>query len=63
MKHGLIMVLCCLIPVAIIAVLWAAGLSGSYLFFGIMLLCPVLHIAMMYGMKKKPGDKDGFPHH
>jgi hypothetical protein len=57
------MVLCCLIPLAIIAVLWATGFSGSYLTLAVVLLCPILHLVMMFGMKKKPGDKDGLPHH
>ncbi|MFH1646921.1 MAG: DUF2933 domain-containing protein [Chloroflexota bacterium] len=49
-KHSLIMLLCCLVPLAIIAVLWAAGVSGRYLFLGVLLLCPLLHIVMMRGM-------------
>ncbi len=51
-KHALIMVLCCLIPLAILGVLWAIGISGSYLIFGVILLCPLLHILMMRGMHK-----------
>ncbi len=49
-KHTLIMVLCCLIPLVILGVLWAIGVSGSYLLFGVILLCPLLHIFMMRGM-------------
>ena len=51
-KHTLIMVLCCLIPLAILGILWVAGVSGSYLIFGVLLLCPLLHIVMMRGMHK-----------
>ncbi len=51
-KHTLIMILCCLIPLALIAVLWAVGISGSYLILGVLLLCPLLHIVMMRGMRK-----------
>ena len=47
------MVLCCLIPIAALAVLWAVGVSGSYLIFGVLLLCPLLHILMMRGMGKE----------
>ncbi len=54
-KHALIMVLCCLIPLGILAVLWTIGVSGSYLIFGVMLLCPLLHLLMMRGMGKGGG--------
>ncbi len=54
-KHTLIMVLCCLIPLAILGVLWAIGVSGSYLIFGVILLCPLLHLLMMRGMSKGGG--------
>jgi hypothetical protein len=61
-KHALIMVLCCLIPLAILAVLWAIGVSGSYLIFGVILLCPLLHIFMMRGMSKGSGEGGGHAH-
>ena len=51
-KHTLIMVLCCLIPLAILGILWVAGVSGSYLILGVLLLYPILHIVMMRGMHK-----------
>ena len=54
-KHMLIMVLCCLIPLVTLGVLWAIGISGSYLIFGVILLCPLLHIFMMRGMGKGGG--------
>ncbi len=56
-KHSLIMLLCCLVPLVILGVLWAAGVSGNYLIWGVLLLCPLLHIFMMRGMHRK--DKDG----
>ena len=40
-RHLWLMVLCCLIPVA--------ALSAIFL-FGMILLCPLLHILMMMGM-------------
>ncbi len=51
-KHTLIMILCCLILLALIVVLWAVGISGSYLILGVLLLCPLLHIVMMREMHK-----------
>ncbi len=61
-KHGLIMVLCCLVPLVILAVLWAIGVSGSYLILGVILLCPLLHIFMMRGMHKESRDGDSHEH-
>ena len=63
MKHKVIMILCCLIPLAIFAVLWATGFSGNYLILAVVLLCPVLHLLMMFGTKKRSNDNDGFPQH
>ncbi len=61
-KHTLIMVLCCLIPLAILGVLWAIGVSESYLIFGVILLCPLLHIFMMRGTHKEGGEGGGHAH-
>ena len=54
-KHSLIMLLCCLIPLVIIVVLWAVGVSGGYLFLSVLLLCPLLHFVMMRGMNDGSG--------
>ncbi len=61
-KHTLIMVLCCLIPLVILAVLWVIGVSASYLILGVVLLCPLLHLVMMRGMHKGGGDSDSHVH-
>ena len=61
-RHTLIMALCCLIPLAILAVLWAIGVSGSYLIFGVILLCPLLHFVMMGRMHKGSADSGGHVH-
>ena len=55
-KHMLIMVLCCVIPLVTLGVLWAIGVSGSYLIFGVILLCPLLHIFMMRGRHQGNGE-------
>ena len=50
-KHLLIMLLCCLIPVAILLALSFFQVQvTSGIWFGIMLLCPVLHLLMMKSM-------------
>jgi len=61
-KHALIMVLCCLIPLAILAVLLVIGVSGTYLILGLALLCPLLHLVMMWGMRKDSGNSGGHVH-
>ena len=55
-RHTLIMALCCLMPLAILAALWMIGVSGSYLVFGLILLCPLrMHLLMMRGMHEVDG--------
>ncbi len=50
-RHTLMMLLGCLAPLAIIMILWFAGVSQSILTFGIILLCPIMHFVMMKNMK------------
>lgn len=46
-RHTLMMVLCCMIPLVILGILWVAGVSQNILSFGILLLCPIMHLVMM----------------
>ncbi len=48
-NHSLAMILCCAIPFALIVILSITGSLGSWGFYAIILLCPVLHIVMMRG--------------
>lgn len=50
-RHTLMMVLCCLIPIVILGILWVAGVSQNILSFGILLLCPIMHLLMMKNME------------
>lgn len=59
-KHGLMMMLCCLIPILLIAGLPLFGLGGkgegssTWLIF---ILMPLMHVGMMFvGKKRKKGD-------
>ena len=61
-RHALIMLLCCLVPLGILAAVWIAGFKSSYLTYGVLLLCPLMHVAMMLGSRKKDGDTTGHSH-
>ena len=53
-NHWLMMVICCLVPlITLIAVVYIFGLDNKYLFWFILLLCPILHYFMMRNMHKK----------
>ncbi len=49
-KHTLMMMLGCVVPLLLIEILWIAGVSQNTLSFGILLLCPVMHLLMMKNM-------------
>lgn len=63
-RHTLMMVLGCIIPLLLLGILWVAGVSQNILSFGILLLCPVMHLLMMKNMKhgerniENPADKN-----
>lgn len=57
-RHTLMMVLCCLIPLVILGILWVAGVSWNILSFGIILLCPIVHLVMMKNMKHRHDIED-----
>ncbi len=50
-RHTLMMVLGCVIPLVLLGILWVAGVSQNILSFGIILLCPIMHLLMMKNMK------------
>lgn len=50
-KHTLMMMLSCIIPLVLIGILWIAGVSQNILSFGILLMCPIIHLLMMKNMK------------
>lgn len=56
MKHGLLMMLCCILPIALIAALPLLGIKIGALSGLAFLLCPLMHIGMMVFMSKS---KDG----
>lgn len=50
-KHMFLMLACCLIPLTALAAISVFNLPiNSVLYFGVILLCPLLHFVMMRGM-------------
>jgi len=52
LKHGLLMILCCLIPIMLVGALPLIGLENMSLSWLFFLLCPLMHIGMMFFMKE-----------
>jgi len=48
-NHALAMILCCAIPLTFVLILSLSGSIGSWSYYGLMLLCPLLHFLMMRG--------------
>ncbi len=55
-NHFLAMILCCAVPLAAISGLSLLGLLGSWGYYALILLCPLMHIVMMRGMHKSHDD-------
>jgi Flp pilus assembly protein TadB len=52
-SHSFWMVLCCAIPLVGIIVLSLVGILGSWGFYALILLCPLLHLFFMRRMVSK----------
>jgi hypothetical protein len=57
-NHSIAMILCCAIPLTLIAVLSMTGILGSWGYYAIFLLCPLLHVFMMRGHNHHSTDRD-----
>ncbi|SHJ71858.1 hypothetical protein [Tepidibacter formicigenes] len=58
LKHGILMMLCCMLPILIIAGLPLFGIKGGILSSLVFLLCPLMHVGMIVIMKKSHNNKD-----
>lgn len=62
--HGILMLICCLVPMLLLVTFFTRGTGAAGGGFGwlFLLLCPLMHIFMMKGMMgghKHDEDKDG----
>ena len=46
-RHAVLMLICCAIPLLLIAALSALGILGTWGLYGLILLCPLMHLLMM----------------
>lgn len=61
-KHGLLMLICCLVPLAALTAIFVFGIpANNVLLAGIALLCPLLHLVMMGSMFR--GESSGSSSH
>lgn len=59
-KHGLLMLACCLLPLALLGAVYSARVDlVGILPFAIMLLCPLTHILVLRGMGLNHGGHGG----
>ncbi len=57
--HGLWMAICCALPLGLIVLLSTLGVIEAWGYYGLILLCPVLHYFFMRNMAGKHGKDHG----
>lgn len=63
-KHMLIMILCCLIPVILLAAFFIFKIPlTTMVYVGVVLICPLSHVLMMVFMKHDHTDEQEHTHH
>ena len=62
-RHSLGMILCCAIPLVGIVILSLLGMVGSWGFYALILLCPLLHLFFMRRMASKDMHKGSSKNH
>jgi len=48
-NHSLAMILCCAVPLGVIMVLSVSGRLGSWGYYAMILLCPLMHVMRGHG--------------
>ena len=57
-KHMLVMLACCLVPLAALAAITVFNIpANTVIYFGLLLLCPLMHFAMMRNMSHDHGGR------
>ena len=58
-NHSFAMILCCAVPLGLIMILSVSGRLGSWGYYALILLCPLMHVFMMrgHGHASSPSDK------
>lgn len=62
-NHSFWMILCCAIPLVAIIFLSFLGILGSWGYYGLILLCPLLHLFFMRRMASKDMHKGSGENH
>lgn len=62
-SHSFLMILCCAIPLVGIILLSLLGILGSWGFYALILLCPLLHLVFMRRMASKDMHKGSSKDH
>ncbi|MFC1863213.1 DUF2933 domain-containing protein [Thermodesulfobacteriota bacterium] len=60
-NHSIAMILCCAIPLISITILSKTGTLGSWGYYSLLLLCPLLHVFMMRGHIHHTKDNNEHP--
>lgn len=55
-NHALLMLLCCLVPILLLAAALYLGVDNSFLYFAALLLCPIMHFFLMKDLHKGGGE-------
>ncbi len=55
-NHSLMMAVCCLVPIIILIAVFTLGVSNKYVFWGVLFLCPIMHL-FMHSAHKDHKDK------
>ncbi len=45
-NHTLMMAICCLVPIIVLIAIFTFGVKNRYVFWGVLFLCPLMHIFM-----------------
>lgn len=46
------MALCCVVPIVAIVALFYANVDSTYLYFLLILLCPLMHFLLMFARRR-----------